>query len=89
MVHQDHGSSVRLQVLDTSDGPCHINLSITVIRAVASGCKRGGDPRKSGVYKASAAKIFRKIDVKSTDLELQKTCRCTKLLNSKCPIINF
>ena len=32
-----------------------------------------GDPGKSGVYKACAAKYFRKIGVKSTVLELQKT----------------
>ena len=37
--------------------------------------KKGGDPQKSGVYKACAAENFRKIGVKSTVLELQKTYR--------------
>ena len=44
-------------------------------RAVASLRKKGGDPGKSGVYKGCAAEIFRKIGVKSTVLELQKTYR--------------
>ena len=38
--------------------------------------KRGGDnPGKSGVYKTCGAENFRKIVVKSTVLELQKTYR--------------
>ena len=51
------------------------NFSLNT-RAVASVKKRGGgNPEKSGVYKACTAENFRKIDVKSTVLELQKTYR--------------
>ena len=50
--------------------------SVYYIRAVFSVKKRGGgDPGKSLVYKACAAENFRKIGVKSTVLELQKTYR--------------
>ena len=39
--------------------------------------KKGGNPGKSEVYKACTAENVRKIDVKSTVLELQKTYRHT------------
>ena len=51
------------------------NYSLTGNRDVASVKKKGvgGDPEKSGVYKACTAENFRNIGVKSTVLELQKT----------------
>ena len=46
------------------------------IRAIFSVQKKGGgNPRKSGVYKACGAENFRKIGVKSTVLELQRSYR--------------
>ena len=45
------------------------------IRAIFSVQKRGGNPGKSGVYKACAAEKLRKIGVKSTVLELQRSYR--------------
>ena len=48
----------------------------TLVRGVISIKKRGGgNPRKSEVYQACTAENVRKIGVKSTVLELQKTYR--------------
>ena len=48
----------------------------TLVRGVFSIRKRGGgNPEKSEVYKACTAENVRKIGVKSTVLELQKTYR--------------